>query len=73
MINKPERYENELAIHAARGDAGSRAVHTWLCARRDELNAKWVGASGDDLTKMQGEAGMVARLIKLIEHGPSVK
>jgi hypothetical protein len=72
-ITKEARYEHELAVHASRHEGGVRAVHAWLCGRRDEINVRWTGIEGDDLVKLQGEAACVVRLIRLIELGPTIK
>lgn len=72
-ISKAERYEAEVAVFQNRGDHGAQAVRTWLLVRRQELNAAWPSAAGDDLVAMQGEARQIDRLLKLIEHGPTVK
>ena len=73
MITKPERHENEVLVFNSRHEAGLHAVHAWLCARREEINTRWLGLSGDDLVRLQGEAGSIAKLIRLIEHGPTIK
>ena len=72
-ITKPERHANELAIFNQRHEGGVRATYDWLCARRDEINRQWVGMEGADLMKAQGEASLVARMIRMIEQGPSIK
>ena len=73
MIAKKERHETELAVHTLRTDAGVQAIRTWLYMRRDEINTAWPHATGPELFQMQGEAQHVARLIRLIEAGPSIK
>jgi hypothetical protein len=73
MIAKPERHEQETALFAMRNSGELRTLLQWLHARRDEINAKWPGMSGDDLMRIQGEASLTARLIKVIEQGPSIK
>ena len=73
MISKQERYEAELAVFSCRTDGGAQAIRTWLYLRRDEINTRWPDAIGDELLQLQGEAKFVARLIKLIEKGPSIK
>ena len=72
-ITKQERHEAELAVFANRNDGGSRAIHTWLKLRREELNRQWQGIQGDELAAMQGEARSIDKLVQIIEHGPTVK
>jgi len=38
-----------------------------------ELNRRWPDATGDDLTRMQGEARAVRRMKKIIVEGPVIK
>jgi len=73
MISKEERYNAEVAVHASRHEAGLAALRDWLYMRRDEINTNWPNIVGDELSTLQGEAKMVMRLIKLIEHGPAIK
>lgn len=72
MIAKQERYDLENAVFAARADIGADAIRRWLYMRRDEVNQKWPSAAGDELAQMQGEAKLIARMIKLIEQGPTI-
>lgn len=67
VTSKPEQHEQEARIYQARGDAGVMAVREWLFREQGETNAKWVGMTGDDLVKLQGEAKIIARLIKVID------
>ena len=73
MIAKAEQHEQEARIHACRSEAGLAAMYAWLCTRRDALNAKWPTAVGEELLQMQGEARVLAKQIRLIEQGPSIK
>jgi hypothetical protein len=72
-VAREDRHALEVAVHAARADAGGNAVRDWLYSRRDEINTKWYTLSGDELLQAQGEARAWARLIKLIEQGPQIK
>ena len=72
MIVKEERSNLEHTIYQARFDVGLQAMRDWLYGRQNELNAKWHSATGDDLIKLQGEASLVARQIKMLEKGPTV-
>ena len=72
MIAKKERHENELDIFQRRTEGGVIALRAWLYARRDEINATWFLAAGDELLQMQGEARQVARMIRLIDQGPKI-
>ena len=73
MIAKEERHRIELAVHAARADAGAAALRDWLYMRQAELNKAWPEAEGTTLLQLQGEAKLVARQIVLIEQGPKIK
>ena len=73
MISKEERHRTEVAVHASRHEQGLGALRDWLYMRRDEINTNWPNIVGDELSTLQGEAKMVMRLIKLIEHGPAIK
>lgn len=72
-VTKQERHEQELNITRSRHEAGVIAVHKWLCRERDEINARWFDKSGEDLLRLQGEAKHVARLIRVVEQGPTIK
>lgn len=72
MITKSERHDQEHTIFQTRNDAGTQAMRAWLYARRDEVNSKWTGMIGEDLMRLQGEASLVNRLIKMIDFGPTV-
>jgi hypothetical protein len=73
MISKEGKYDAEVAVHASRHEHGLGALRDWLYIRRDEINTNWPNIVGDELSTLQGEAKMVARLIKLIEQGPAIK
>lgn len=72
QVSKSEQHEQERIIFATRADPGMQAMRSWLFARRDKLNADWPGMVDNDLTRLQGEARLVARLIKMIDFGPLV-
>ena len=74
-ITKPEQYANELAIFQLRYEQGLQAMREWLYRRRDQINREWPGIDQDlhTLTRLQGEARAVAKLIRLIDIGPAVK
>jgi len=72
-IVKEERHKIELDVFNQRHEGGVRALHSWLNLRRDEVNTKWPSMLGEDLVRLQGEAGLIARLIRLIETGPTIK
>ena len=71
-IARQEEHENELAIFLSRHEGGLQALRAWLFMRRDKINGDWPVQVGDDLIRLQGEAKTVARLIKLIDIGPSI-
>lgn len=73
MIAKEELFDIELAVHASRHEAGSGALYAWLRQREVDLNTRWSQLEGEDLTRLQGEARLVARMLKLLVHGPALK
>ena len=73
MNTKQARHDVELAVFASRHDGSAHALRDWLYIRRDEINSSWYAAFGDDLIRLQGEAKLISRLIKLIEQGPSIQ
>ena len=72
-ITKQERHQQELDITRSRHEPGIIAVHKWLCRERDDITARWFDKSGEDLVRLQGEAKIIARLIRVIEQGPTIK
>lgn len=72
-IAHEDRHANEIAIFTLRGEPGLQEMRKWLYTKRDEITDKWIDLAGDDLLKLQGEARLVKRMIKLIDHGPQVK
>lgn len=73
MVSKEERHRLELAVHAARHEAGTQAIRSVLYEMRDDLNRKWPAASGEDFPRLQGSARVVGMLIKMIDLGPTIK
>ena len=74
-ISKQERYETENVIYTQRHDPGIVAIKQWLYIRRDELNNSWRNTISEDgnIERLQGEARMVDRLIRVIDTGPTIK
>ena len=72
MLSKEERFKQEHTIFQSRSDPGLQSMRAWLYDRQAEVNSKWPNMSGEDLTRLQGEAGLLARLVKLIDKGPSI-
>lgn len=73
MITKPEQYAQETAIFLMRNESGLQNLRAWLYGRRDQINRDWPGQEGDDLIRLQGAAKEVARLIKMVDVGPTMK
>jgi len=71
-VVKAEQHKTELDIFLCRHEGGLQAVRTWLYARQARINTEWIGLSGDDLIRMQGEARNVAKMIRLIDIGPAL-
>lgn len=72
-VSKAERYEQEATIFACRTEAGLLKLRDWLYARRDEINERWMDLAGEELIKVQGEAKLLKRQIKLLDQGPTIK
>ena len=72
MLTKEERHVQEHRIFQSRGEPGIAVFRDWLYDRQAELNRKWPDSIGEDLAKMQGEASLIARMIKMIEKGPTI-
>lgn len=72
-IVKQEQYDLELAVFQTSMDQGVQAMLAWLRAKQDRINSEWVGMTGEDLYRKQGEAQCVAKLIKMITVGPLIK
>lgn len=72
-IAKEQRREIELAIYEHRIDGGVVAVRNWLYDRLKEHNREWPRLDGAELHRLQGAALEVAKLIRLIEQGPTIR
>lgn len=72
-VIKQEQHEQELMIFQSRHEGGLQAMREWLYARQARINTEWMGMTGEDLFREQGEARAIARVIKLIDIGPAIK
>ena len=72
-IIKAEQHKTETDIFLCRHEGGLQAMRDWLYARRDRINTEWTGMTGDDLVRKQGEALAIAKLIRMIDDGPTIK
>lgn len=72
-VSKKEQFEQETAIFQCRAEMGLLKMRDWLYARRDQISNSWMDLTGDDLTKIQGEARLIKKQIKLLEQGPTIK
>ncbi|MBK8772214.1 MAG: hypothetical protein IPM06_17570 [Rhizobiales bacterium] len=72
-VIRQEQHKIELSIFLCRNEGGLQAMRDWLYLRQARINTEWIGMAGDDLIREQGEARVVARLIKLIDDGPAIK
>jgi len=68
-----DRHANEIAIYTLRSEPGLQEMRKWLYAKRDEISDKFMELGMDDLPKMQGEARLVKKMIKMIDQGPQIK
>lgn len=72
MLSKEERFKQEHTIFQARVEIGLQAMREWLYDRQAGVNSKWPGMTGEDLIRLQGEAVLIARLVKMIDKGPTI-
>lgn len=72
-VSKAEQYGQEQAMFERQHDPGVLAVRAWLYGRQGSINSQWPSLSGEELLRLQGEARVVAKMIRLIEHGPAIK
>lgn len=72
-VVKQEQHDNELAIYFSRHEAGLQAMKAWLISRQARINTEWIGMTGEELFREQGEARAVAKILKLIDIGPTIK
>lgn len=72
-IVKQQRHENEIAVHTLRNEPGLQALRAWAHDMRDEINARWMHASGDELISQQGKAKLLQMIIKMIDDGPAIR
>lgn len=72
-IAREELFKIEHGVFQCRLDAGTQFIRSWLIEQQARVNRDWPQLAGDDLIRLQGEARMLAKLVKLIEQGPSHK
>ena len=72
-VVKQEQHVQEMNIFQSRYEGGLQSMRDWLYARQARINTEWIGMAGDDLLREQGEARAIARMIKLIDIGPTIK
>jgi hypothetical protein len=72
-VIKKEQHEQETMIFQSRHEGGVQAMRDWLYARQARINTEWMGMTGEDLFREQGEARAIAKMIKLIDIGPAIK
>jgi hypothetical protein len=70
---KEAQHTQELEIFSYRAEAGLQVLKAWLYRERDRVNQSWPNLVAEDLSRAQGEAKCITRLIKLIEIGPTIK
>jgi hypothetical protein len=70
---KAEQHAQEVAVFLMRNEGGLQNLRSWLYGRRDQINRDWPGQVGEDLIRLQGAAKEVAKLIRMIDVGPSIK
>ncbi len=72
-IAKQEEHDNLWAIYNHRHEAGIQALRQYLYARRERINTEWPNTEDEMLTRLQGEARAVVKLIGLIDVAPKIK
>jgi len=72
-IAKQQQHEQEQAMYLLRHEPGLQALRAWIYDKRDQINNKWYNSSGDELLRWQGEARIVAALIRMLDVGPAIK
>lgn len=73
MIVKPDQYAQEVKIFLCRHEAGLQALREWIMDRQAVINSAWPSKEDAELTRMQGEARLLEKLVKLMDVGPSIK
>ena len=73
QIAQPEKHQVQHRIHRSRGDPGVLAIREWILLEQADANRRWVNLAGEELTKKQGEAVMLAKLLKTIDEIPLIK
>ncbi len=68
-----DRRANELSIFTLRGEPGLQEMRKWLFWKREDITDRWTELEGNDLLKLQGEARLAKKLIKMIDQGPTLK
>lgn len=72
-IAKHEQHEREGEIFSLRHEPGLQRLRQWLFDQQQILNARWPDAAGEELTRLQGEAKMIQKQLKLLDKGPTIK
>ena len=72
-IAKKEQHEQEREIYQARHEAGLQSLRAWLFRRRDEIAESWMELTGEELSRLQGEAKLIKKQLKMIDVGPTIK
>ncbi len=72
-ISKQEQHGLEIAVFNQRGEAGLVKMREWLYDQQARVNREWPNAIGDEVLKLQGEAKLLQRIVKMLEQGPTIK
>lgn len=73
MIAKEAEHQLQMTVFTSRADRGVQAMLELLQTEQIKLNSQWPSKSGDDLTRAQGEAQQLTKLIKIITKGPTLQ
>ena len=72
-VVKQEQHDLEVSVYLSRYDAGLQAMKAWLLMRQAKINSEWMGMTGEELFREQGEARAIAKILKMIDIGPAIK
>ena len=72
LIRETQQKQEHDIFHL-RHEAGVQILRDWLVGGQEDINHKWPGLTGEDLVRLQGEARLIERLLKVIDKGPAIK
>ena len=73
IVARAEQHRLEQAVFQLRFEGGLQAMRSWLLERQAEIHRQWYELSGDDLHRMQGEAQLIGRQLKILDIAPTIQ